>query len=97
LKSSMPIHPEYKWFYPIDWPQLSAVIRFERAKGRCQRCGRPNEPRAGARGAAGRMAVRSGIWATVDGGMKMRGRGAMGADAALLDELVTTSQFVQPG
>jgi len=33
LKSSMPIRPEYKWFYPIDWPQLSAVIRFERAKG----------------------------------------------------------------
>ena len=42
LKSSMPIRPQYKWFYPIDWPQLSAVIRFERAKGRCQRCGRPH-------------------------------------------------------
>ena len=42
LKSSMPIRPEYKWFYPIDWPQLSAVIRFERAKGRCERCGRPH-------------------------------------------------------
>jgi hypothetical protein len=38
----MPIHPQYKWFYPIDWPQLSAVIRFERAKGRCERCGRPH-------------------------------------------------------
>jgi len=38
----MPIRPEYKWFYPIDWPQLSAVIRFERAKGRCERCGRPH-------------------------------------------------------
>jgi hypothetical protein len=38
----MPIRPEYKWFYPIDWPQLSAVIRFERAQGRCQRCGRPH-------------------------------------------------------
>jgi hypothetical protein len=41
LKSSMPIRPQYKWFYPIDWPQLSAMIRFERAKGRCERCGRP--------------------------------------------------------
>jgi hypothetical protein len=38
----MPIRPQYKWFYPIDWPQLSAMIRFERAKGRCQRCGRPH-------------------------------------------------------
>jgi hypothetical protein len=37
-----PIRPQYKWFYPIDWPQLSAMIRFERAKGRCQRCGRPH-------------------------------------------------------
>src|SRR4029077_1774223 len=38
----MPIRPQYKWFYPIDWPQLSAVIRFGRAKGRCERCGRPH-------------------------------------------------------
>ena len=28
----MPIRPEYRWLYPIDWPQLSAVIRFERAR-----------------------------------------------------------------
>jgi hypothetical protein len=42
FKSSMPIRPQYKWFYPIDWPQLSAMIRFERAKGRCARCGRPH-------------------------------------------------------
>jgi hypothetical protein len=38
----MPIRPDYKWFYPVDWPQLSAVIRFERAKGRCEACGRPH-------------------------------------------------------
>lgn len=38
----MPIRPEYKWLYPIDWPQLSAVIRFKRAKGRCEECGRPH-------------------------------------------------------
>jgi len=38
----MPIRPQYKWFYAIDWPQLSAMIRFERAKGRCERCGRPH-------------------------------------------------------
>jgi hypothetical protein len=24
----MPIRPEYRWFYPIDWPQLSAAIRL---------------------------------------------------------------------
>jgi len=38
----MPIRPQYRWLYPIDWPQLSAMIRFERAKGRCERCARPH-------------------------------------------------------
>jgi hypothetical protein len=38
----LPIRPEFRWLYPIDWPQLSALIRFERAKGRCQCCGRPH-------------------------------------------------------
>jgi hypothetical protein len=38
----MPIRPQFKWLYPIDWPQLSAMIRFERAKGRCETCGRPH-------------------------------------------------------
>jgi hypothetical protein len=38
----MPIRRQYRWFYPIDWPQLSAVIRFGRAKGRCEHCRRPH-------------------------------------------------------
>ncbi len=38
----MPIRPEYRWLYPIDWPQLSALIRFGRANGRCEGCGRPH-------------------------------------------------------
>ena len=38
----MPIRPQYKWLYPIDWLQLSAMIRFERAKGRYEECGRPH-------------------------------------------------------
>jgi hypothetical protein len=38
----MPIRPKYRWLYPIDWKQLSAVIRFDRAKGRCERCRRPH-------------------------------------------------------
>ena len=29
----MPIRREHRFFYPIDWPQLSAVIRFQRAGG----------------------------------------------------------------
>ncbi len=38
----MPIRPEHRFFYPIDWPQLSVVIRFGRAKGRCEACKRPH-------------------------------------------------------
>ncbi|GJE39071.1 hypothetical protein [Methylobacterium persicinum] len=38
----MPIRREHRFFYPIDWPQLSAVIRFGRARGRCEACGRPH-------------------------------------------------------
>ncbi len=38
----MPIRPEHRWLYPIDWPELSALIRFRRAKGRCEHCDRPH-------------------------------------------------------
>ena len=38
----MPIKAEMRWFYPIDWPQLSNHVRFERAGGVCQCCGRPH-------------------------------------------------------
>ena len=38
----MPIRPEHRALYPDDWPQLSASIRFGRAKGRCEGCGRPH-------------------------------------------------------
>ena len=37
----MQIRPHLRDFYPIDGKQLSDVIRFERAKGRCEACGRP--------------------------------------------------------
>ena len=36
----MPIRPSQRWFYPIDWTELSARVRFERAGGACERCGR---------------------------------------------------------
>ena len=38
----MPIRRALRWFYPIDWRELSASIRFRRAKGRCECCGRPH-------------------------------------------------------
>lgn len=38
----MPIRDDLRWFYPIDWPIISRSIRFGRARGRCERCGRPH-------------------------------------------------------
>ena len=38
----MPIRPEIRWFYPIDWPLISQKIRFGRAGGRCEQCGKPH-------------------------------------------------------
>lgn len=38
----MPIRRQHRYFYPIDWAQLSAVIRFRRAGGACEACGRPH-------------------------------------------------------
>jgi hypothetical protein len=38
----MPIRPELRPLYPPHWRELSRRVRFERAKGRCQNCGRPH-------------------------------------------------------
>lgn len=38
----MPIRPQRRWLYPIDWRELSQWVRFVRAKGCCQACGRPH-------------------------------------------------------
>jgi hypothetical protein len=42
---AMPIMREHRWLYPIDWPELSKLIRFGRAKGRCEHCRRPHGQR----------------------------------------------------
>lgn len=38
----MPIRPDHRWLYPIDWRELSALVRFSRARGCCEQCGRPH-------------------------------------------------------
>lgn len=38
----MPIRSEHRWLYPIDWRELSNLVRFTRAKGRCEHCDRPH-------------------------------------------------------
>jgi hypothetical protein len=36
----MPIRREFRLLYPANWPALSRRVRFDRAGGRCQGCGR---------------------------------------------------------
>jgi hypothetical protein len=38
----MPIKPEMRGLYPHDWPEISRKVRFDRAAGVCQGCGRPH-------------------------------------------------------
>jgi hypothetical protein len=65
----VPIRPEHRHFYPIDWPQLSAVIRFGRAGGRCEACGRPH----------GQLIVclADGTWHDAEAGAWRSGRGRL--------------------
>src|SRR6516162_2721603 len=39
---AMPIRPELRPLYPPHWRELSSHVRFVRASGKCQRCGRPH-------------------------------------------------------
>jgi hypothetical protein len=59
--SGMPIRASQRYFYPIDWPQLSRTVRFGRAKGCCERCGRPHGAVVWHLGAH-RIAGRRGLW-----------------------------------
>jgi hypothetical protein len=38
----MPIRRELRDLYPAHWRELSRRVRFERAGGLCQGCGRPH-------------------------------------------------------
>ena len=38
----MPIRHELRPLYPPDWKELSRQVRFDRAKGLCEVCGRPH-------------------------------------------------------
>lgn len=38
----MPIRPDLRSLYPAHWRELSWRVRFERAGGVCQGCGRPH-------------------------------------------------------
>ena len=38
----MPIRRDLRDLYPVNWTDVSRIVRFERAAGRCQTCRRPH-------------------------------------------------------
>ena len=73
----MPIRPEHRWLYPIDWRELSRAIRFGRAKGRCEGCGRPHGLEVRHLGDGRWWDEARSAWRTGDGRI-LRGRPAPG-------------------
>ena len=73
----MPIRPEHRFFYPIDRAQLSAVIRFGRARSYCEGCGRPRGRMVCHLGDGRRWDADAGRWRD---GWGRRIRIALGAD-----------------
>ena len=69
----MPIRPDMRPFYPANWPAISSAIRFGRAGGCCEYCGK-------AHGAHVRQ-LRDGRWTAGDGiWREARGRTARAPD-----------------
>lgn len=73
----MPIRPELRRLYPPDWPTISRHVRFERAHGRCQICGRPHGQRI--------RVMASGCWFDKDTGTWRTARGRETGDPDLIE------------
>jgi hypothetical protein len=55
----MPIRPEMRRLYPADWTSISHAVRFGRAGGQCEYCGKPHGARI--------VQLRDGRWTAGDG------------------------------
>ncbi len=66
---AMPIRPENRWLYPIDWTQLSALVRFRRAGSRCERCARPHLRRVAHLGDGRWWDAEASAWRGSDGAL----------------------------
>jgi hypothetical protein len=74
----MPINPALRHLYAADWRSLSGDIRFGRAGGRCEACGRPHRRLV--------YALQDGRWLDPDGLAWRDGAGGEPADEPTLSE-----------
>lgn len=81
----MPIAREHRWLYPIDWRELSAFVRFQRASGRCEHCQRPHGQQV--------MHLGDGVWWDEQRARWRDGQGRMVRRLATPDQLAR----MQPG
>jgi hypothetical protein len=80
--TAMPIRPEHRWLYPIDWPQVSLRVRFERANGKCDHCRRPHGCVVAHLG--------NGLWWDEEASLWRNGRGKRVLTGALAPQIYTT-------
>ncbi|WP_018261437.1 hypothetical protein [Methylobacterium sp. WSM2598] len=83
----MPIRREHRGFYPIDWPQLTDLIRFRRAGGRCEGCGRPHLERV--------ACLQDGRWFDTATDTWRDGRGRILRSRMLLENLLYKVRFTR--
>lgn len=83
-----PIRPQHRWLYPIDWQQLTDMVRFERAKARCEHCQPPHGRIVCHLGDGRWWDVDSGIWCD-DRGLAVRKE----RPPPLLDHVPTTRRL----
>ena len=84
----MPIRPDLRWFYPLDWRELSKTIRFGRAKGCCERCRRPHGQVVQHLGDGRWWDVRIGAWRNGQGRILRPLLASLSADTAMRTTLV---------
>lgn len=82
----MPIRPELKALYSKRWPEISRHVRFERARGRCQACGRPH-------GEWVRVAA-SGLWFDKPQGVWRNIRGQEASPPDLIEQIGVRETYV---